>query len=46
MCFWTCCNEFWWCLNNVAKGMWREEILYVMDTLDFTIRVELKNMLV
>ena len=17
------CNEFWWCLNNVAKGLWR-----------------------
>lgn len=27
--FWACCNEFWWCLNNVAKGMWREEIPYV-----------------
>lgn len=27
--FWACCNEFWWCLNNVAKGLWREEIPYV-----------------
>ncbi len=27
--FSACCNEFWWCLNNVAKGLWREEILYV-----------------
>lgn len=44
--FRACCNEFWWCLNNVAKGMWREEILYVMDILDSTIRVELKNMLI
>lgn len=26
-------NEFWWCLNNVAKGLWRKEILYVMDRL-------------
>nr|WP_312984058.1 aminoglycoside 6-adenylyltransferase [Clostridioides sp.] len=43
--FGACCNEFWWCLNNVSKGMWREEILYVMDTLDSTIRVELKKML-
>ena len=17
------CTEFWWCLNNVAKGLWR-----------------------
>ncbi|MFQ9984503.1 MAG: aminoglycoside 6-adenylyltransferase [Lachnospiraceae bacterium] len=27
--FVACCNEFWWCLNNVAKGLWREEIPYV-----------------
>ncbi len=27
--FWACCNEFWWCLNNVAKGLWREEVPYV-----------------
>ena len=31
--FKACCNEFWWCLNNVAKGMWRKEVLYVMDML-------------
>ena len=27
--FSACCNEFWWCLNNVAKGLWREEIPYI-----------------
>ena len=27
--FSACCNEFWWCLNNVAKGLWRKEIPYV-----------------
>jgi len=43
--FKACCNEFWWCLNNVAKGLWREEIAYVMDMLDCVIRLELKNML-
>lgn len=32
------CNEFWWCLNNVAKGLWREEIPYVMEMIDFNIR--------
>ena len=40
----ACCNEFWWCLNNVAKGLWREEILYVMDMIDHHIRPELKIM--
>lgn len=27
------CNEFWWCLNNVAKGLWREEPTYVQEAL-------------
>ncbi|MGL4106654.1 aminoglycoside 6-adenylyltransferase [Clostridium sp. LP20] len=44
--YYRCCNEFWWCLNNVAKGLWREEIPYVMDMLDHVIRPELKSMLI
>jgi len=24
----NCCNEFWWCLQNVAKGIWRDELPY------------------
>lgn len=24
------CNEFWWCLNNVAKGLNRQQIPYVL----------------
>ena len=43
--FSRCCNEFWWILNNVAKGLWREEIPFVMDHLNFWIRTELINML-
>lgn len=35
------CNEFWWCLNNVAKGLWREEIPYVMDMINYCIRPQL-----
>ena len=27
--FSACCNEFWWCLNNIAKGLWRREIPYI-----------------
>ncbi len=26
--FADCCNEFWWVCPYVAKGLWREEILY------------------
>lgn len=43
--FQACCNEFWWCLNNVAKGLWRNELLYVMDMLDYHVRPELKKMI-
>ncbi len=39
------CNEFWWCLNNVAKALWRKEIPYVMDMLDFNIRPMLRRLL-
>lgn len=40
-----CCNEFWWVMNNVAKGLWREEITYVMDMINFYLRVELEEMI-
>lgn len=39
------CNEFWWCLNNVAKGLWREEIPYVQDMVNFIIRKQLEKLL-
>lgn len=39
------CNEFWWCLDNVAKGLWRDEIPYVLDMLDFNIRPMLKRLI-
>lgn len=39
------CNEFWWCLNNVAKGLWREEIPYVQDMVNFHVRKQLEKML-
>lgn len=39
------CSEFWWCLNNVAKGLWRKEIPYVQDMLNFVVRKQLEKML-
>ncbi len=39
------CNEFWWCLDNVAKGLWRNEIPYVQDMLNFIIRKQLERIL-
>lgn len=39
------CNEFWWGLNNVAKGLWRNEIPYVMDMINLQISPMLKRLL-
>ncbi len=43
--FLACANEFWWCTNNLAKGLWREEMPYVQDMANFTVRKELEKML-
>lgn len=39
------CNEFWWCMDNVAKGLWRDELPYVLDMIDFNIRSMLKRLI-
>lgn len=36
--FHACCNDFWWCLNNVAKGIAREELPYAMRMLHEIVR--------
>ena len=41
----SCCNNFWWCLNNVAKGIARDELPYVMNMLNGVIRPELHDMI-
>ncbi|WP_167954863.1 aminoglycoside 6-adenylyltransferase [Anaerosporobacter faecicola] len=43
--FSACCNEFWWCSNNLAKGLWREEITYVQDMTNFVVRKQLERIL-
>ncbi|EEK62574.1 aminoglycoside 6-adenylyltransferase [Bacillus cereus group sp. MYBK15-3] len=32
--FLDCCNEFWWCSTNIAKGLWREELSYAKGMLE------------
>ena len=32
------CNEFWWCVTNVAKGLKRNEILYTKDMMENVVR--------
>jgi len=43
--FLDCCNEFWWVCPYVAKGLWREEIVYAKHMLDEVVRVELHKMI-
>jgi aminoglycoside 6-adenylyltransferase len=40
-----CCNEFWWCLNNVAKGIARDELPYVMEMYNHYVRDMLNRLL-
>lgn len=39
------CNEFWWCMNNVAKGLWRREVTYVMDMINENVRPMLTHLM-
>ena len=42
--FRDCCNEFWWCLNNAAKGIARDELPYVMEMFNRYVR-DMLNMM-
>jgi aminoglycoside 6-adenylyltransferase len=42
--FANCCNEFWWVCPYVAKGLWREEIIYAHHMLDNVVRQQLLMM--
>ncbi len=39
-----CCNEFWWCLNNAAKGIARDEMPYAMSMFNDSVREMLDQM--
>ncbi len=41
----SCCNEFWWCLNNVAKGIVRNQFPYAMKMYNEIVHIELDRML-
>ncbi len=44
--FADCCNEFWWVSPYVAKGLWRDEIIYAKCMFDDVVREELIRMLI
>jgi len=39
------CSNFWWCLNNVAKGIMRDELPYVMNMIHDAVRCNLHEMI-
>jgi len=43
--FYSCCNEFWWVAPYVAKGLWRDEILFANEAMNAHVRKELLTML-
>lgn len=43
--FADCCNEFWWVCTYIAKGLWRQEILYALDHLHLYVRPMVLQML-
>jgi len=43
--YYSCCNDFWWCLNNVAKGIARDELPYTMSMINEIVRSELHDMI-
>jgi aminoglycoside 6-adenylyltransferase len=43
--FADCCNEFWWVSTYVAKGLWRQEILFAQDHLNIYVRPMLLKMI-
>jgi len=40
----SCCNNFFWCMQNVAKGIVRDELSYAMQMYDYWVRNELNDM--
>ena len=42
--YYGCCNEFWWCLNNVAKGIVRDQLPYAMRMYTEIVHIELEKM--
>lgn len=42
----SCCNNFFWCMQNVAKGIARDELPYAMLMYHTVVRKELHDMII
>ena len=43
--FQDCCNEFWWVSVYVAKGLWRDELMFAKHVQDVWVRDQLMKVL-
>lgn len=43
--YFAVCNEYWWCLTYIAKGLWRKEVTYAQDIMNRIVRKQLEKML-
>ncbi|MCA0985687.1 aminoglycoside 6-adenylyltransferase [Guptibacillus algicola] len=40
----SCCNNFWWCQQNIAKSLWRDELPYAKFMMESVVRQDLNRM--
>lgn len=43
--YFSACSDFWWCSQNVAKGIWREELPYAKQMYETVIRPRLDQII-
>ncbi len=43
--FYDCCNEFWWVSTYVAKGLWRDELIYTKYVAEQIVKEQLIKLL-
>lgn len=43
--YYSCCNNFFWCMQNVAKAIARDELAYAMTMFHCIVREELHEMI-
>lgn len=40
----SCTSNFWWSLQNVAKGIWRDELPYAKSMFEYITKASLDEM--
>lgn len=42
--FLACCNEFWWLSTYIAKGLWRNQVVYALEMFNQNVHPEFMKM--